>query len=138
MDGPDQTQSILHCTQCCQPLAPGQPHPAFFAQSKLDPDPTDVFDVHQELAFLMADIGTMLELLYDREMNQGHTHRDETLMSVLSLTQRLQEEAERRAVRLRNAGMYWQDDIENRNDGSLFPDLPAPRPEHTPEQEPRQ
>jgi len=117
----DKTTHPIHCTQCCQPLPPGMKHPRYFCQNSLTPDLTDVHDLHGELQFILAHINTVSDVL----MEILDPKPDRLLFGLYQLLSQLADEAELRAIRLRNAGLYWQQ--EDRNDGSPFPDLPSPR-----------
>jgi len=121
----DKTTQPMHCTQCCQPLPPGQKHPAYFCQNSLTPDLTAVHDLHGELDFILSHINTVSEVLMELYMNLARQHQDGILFGLYQLLSQLADEAELRGIRLRNAGMHWQG--EDRNDGSPFPDLPPPR-----------
>ncbi len=67
---PAPAKKKTFCVTCTQALPSGQEHPKFFGQNLLTPDLTAVHDLHAELAFLLSDIGALLNVLYDRESDQ--------------------------------------------------------------------
>lgn len=117
------TAQPVHCVTCCQSLPAGQKHPEFFGQAILTPDPTAVHDVHAELASILDHIATVSHALLELHETDDQEH-DSLGLGLSQLLQELTGEANRRALALRNAGLYWQ--CEERNDGSLFPDLQPP------------
>ena len=133
MEQKDQKDKTIHRVTYCAPLPAGQTHPTYFDQHRTVPDPTDVFDVHEELSYTLYHILTLANVLYDRATGQHEKHHDREEMDMFQMITSFAEEAKGRAVSLRNAGMYWQGEIDDRNDGSFFPDLPAPAPRPTQE-----
>lgn len=115
----DATAHPIHCTTCCQSLPAGMSHPEFFGQAILTPDPTAVHDLHATLAVILDHIETVSNALIEL-----HETDDRIISGLYELLQQLTAEAHRRALNLRNAGLYWQG--EERNDNSLFPDLKPP------------
>jgi len=120
---PAPAKKKTFCVTCTQALPPGQKHPEFFGQSDLVPDSTNVYDVSEQLQFILMHIHTVSDTL----MEILDPKPDRLLFGLYQLLSQLADEAERRAIRLRNVGMYWQGELDDRNDGSLFPDLPPPR-----------
>ena len=133
----------IYCVTCCSPLPAGQDHPRFFLQGNLRPDPTDVHGLHEELDFVLAGLRTLSNTLLERESDRAEQQQsaiaqkfptqsvlpgyDPVFFGLFDLLLNCVEEAARRAMRLRNAGLYWQS--EDRNDESLFPDVPSPHTE---------
>ncbi len=76
---------------------------------------------------LEGHIGTLADVLTELESDRPVQHQDRMLWGLYGMLRNFTEEAQRRAIRLRNAGLYWKRDLDDRNDESLFPDLPPPR-----------
>lgn len=120
-------EKMVHCVTCCQALPPGMEHPKFFGQNLGTPDLTSVHELHVELEFMLDDIYALLEVLMEREMDRPVEQQQNSLQYRLyQMLQSYTGEAKQRAIRLRNAGLYWQGEVDERPDESPFPDLPPP------------
>ena len=54
----NDTTPPIHCVTCCQALPGGMKHPRFLGQSDLVPDPSNVYDVSDQLQFILMHINT--------------------------------------------------------------------------------
>jgi len=123
---PATDKKKTYCVTCTQVLPAGMKHPEFFGQNLLTPDPSNLFDIHTELEFTLSDLHTISDVLMELYTNLATQHQDSILFGLYGMLCNYTEEAQRRAIRLRNAGLYWKRDLDDRNDESLFPDLPPP------------